>query len=279
MVSTAEWEGYKKAVAEIFDARTDYNLSESHARLADRLLRLAAPQAGEGVLDIATGTGFIAIPAASLVGEYGTVTGVDISAGMLSQAKEAASIASLTNLTLLQADAESLNYPSDSFDLVVCCNALPYMSDVSTALRHWYSLLRPGGRLAFNVWAEDSYATGYLLREIAARYGIRVAVIGQQTGTPERCRTVLADAGFSRPKVVLESTATFFSVSQLEIAPKLLAKNPLYNVRPDDLERVNGLMNEYIAEARSASVRNAIDTEMGAFFVLAHKPAASAPLC
>jgi len=77
MVSTTEWEGYKKAVAEIFDARTDYNLSESHARLADRLLRLAAPQAGERVLDIATGTGFIAIPAASLVGEYGTVTGVD----------------------------------------------------------------------------------------------------------------------------------------------------------------------------------------------------------
>ena len=63
----------------------------SHARLADRLVRLAAPQPDERVLDIATGTGFVAILAAQLVGERGRVVGVDISAGMLDQAAEAIS--------------------------------------------------------------------------------------------------------------------------------------------------------------------------------------------
>lgn len=43
-----------------------------------------------------------------------------------------------------------------SFDLVVCCNALPYMSDVPAVLRHWHSLLRAGGRLAFNCWVEPT---------------------------------------------------------------------------------------------------------------------------
>jgi ubiquinone/menaquinone biosynthesis C-methylase UbiE len=74
---------YKRAIAEHFDARTDYSRSKTHARLANRLVRLAAPQPDERVLDIATGTGFVAILAAQLVGERGTVVGVDISTGML----------------------------------------------------------------------------------------------------------------------------------------------------------------------------------------------------
>ena len=88
--------------------------------------------------------------------------------------------------------------------------ALPYMTDVPAALRHWHSLLKPGGRLAFNCWAEQSYVTGHLLREIAARHGIRVAVIRRDTGTPDRCRSILGAAGFVETKVVVEPTSTFF---------------------------------------------------------------------
>ena len=125
--------------------------------MANRLVQLAAPQPSESVLDIATGAGFVTIPVAHLVGASGKVVGVDISAGMLTQARQAVSAAGLSNIELEQADAESLDYAPSSFDLVICCNALPYMSDIPAALRHWHSLLRPGGRLAFNCWAEHSY--------------------------------------------------------------------------------------------------------------------------
>ena len=196
MASREARDNYKNAVAKFFDARTDYNRSEVHYRLAERLVELAAPRRNEQVLDIATGTAFVAILAARLVGESGKVVGVDISAGMLKQAEQAVAAADLNNIELVRADAEALNYAACSFDLIFCCNALPYMSDVPGALRQWHSLLRPGGRLAFNCWAEQSYVNARLLRDIASREGIHISMIGQHTGAPERCCAVLAHAGF-----------------------------------------------------------------------------------
>lgn len=262
---------YKRAVSEFFDARSNYSRSELHFRMAEHLVRLAAPQTGEQVLDIATGTGFVSIPAARLVGVSGNVVGVDISAGMLKQAAEAVMTEGLNNIDLVQADAETFNYPEASFDLITCCNALPYMSDIPSALRHWYMLLRPGGRLLFNCWDEDSYATGKLLRSIANAHGIRVALIGQDTGTPERCRAILAKAGFERQEVHLEPTATFFTVDRLGDLFESVLKSPLFGISQSDRSRVNDLRDEYMAEARTSSVRESINAEVGAYFVMAYK--------
>jgi len=264
-------DGYKRAVAEFFDARDNYSRSERHAHMAERLVRLAAPQPGERMLDIATGTGFVAIPAARLVGEQGYVLGVDISAGMLEQGARDVMAAGLYNIQLMQADAEALDYPAGSFDLITCCNALPYLRDIPATLRTWHTLLRPGGRLAFNCWSEDSHATGHLLRTLAASHGIRVPVIGHETGTPERCRNVLMAAGFVRPEVITEPSALYLSAGQLGDVLESALKNPLFGIAPGDLPRVRALRDEYMAATQSASVRKSIEDELGACFVLAYK--------
>ncbi len=217
----------------------------------------------------------MAILTARLVGEGGRVVGVDFSAGMLDQATKAIEAGGVKNVEFIQADAETLDYAPGSFDLILCGNALPYMSDVPAALRLWHSLLRPGGRLAFNCWAEHSYATGHLLRVIAARHGIRVAVVGPETGSPERCRAVLAAAGFVRPAVVAESTAAFVTAGRLETFTEMAVKNKLYGITPSDINPLCDLRDEYIAAIQSPSVTDSINAEVGAYFVLGHKSSAS----
>lgn len=271
MAHALSLDGYKRAVAGFFDTRDTYSRSELHARMAERLVRLAAPQPAERVLDIATGTGFVSTAIARQVGPAGSVVGVDISAGMLKQAARAISAEGLENLQLVQADAEALNFPDNSFDLITCCNALPYMADVPGTLRRWRSLLRPGGRLVFNCWAENSHATGHLLRTIAAAHGIQIPVVGNDTGSPERCRSILSAAGFIQPEVLMEPSAWYFSVDRLEDVLNSALKNPLFGIAQNDLQRVTQLREEYMAAAQSASARKSVEAEMGAYFISAYK--------
>lgn len=275
MASVFGLDDYQRAVARHFDARSDYSRSKSHARLADRLAALAAPQPGERVLDIATGTGFVAMAVARLIGAAGSVVGVDLSAGMLRQARAAVAEAGLGNIELLQADAQTLPVPVDvlasGFDLICCCNALPYMPDVPAALQRWGELLRPGGRLAFNCWAEDSYATGRLLRELAARHDIQVAAVGRDTGTAERCRAVLHAAGFAHSEVVAEPTGHFFFADQLGGFLDMAVNNPLYGIAPADAARLASLRAEYAEQAGTPAVHDGIAAEIGAYFVLAQR--------
>ncbi len=261
----------KYAVSEFFNGRSNYRQSELHAKMAERFLRLAAPKLGERVLDIATGTGFVSIPTARIVGEAGAVVGIDISPGMLEQAAEDLEAAGLKNLKLVEADAESLDYPNESFDLITCCNALPYMSNVPLALHRWHKFLRPGGRLVFNCWAEDSHATGKLLRDVAAHHRIVVPVVGWDTGSPDRCRTVLMDAGYSSVEVIVEPTKNYWPATKLFEIFEVALRNPLFGIMPDDLDRVGSLRDEYANYAHSTGVLTSVETEIGAYFVIASR--------
>ncbi|MGA2266631.1 MAG: methyltransferase domain-containing protein [Phycisphaerae bacterium] len=137
---------YKQAIAKHFDARTDYTRSKTHARLANRLVRLAAPQPDERVLDIATGTGFVAIPAAQLVGKRGTVVGVDISSGMVAQArKNVAQASGSAAIEIIEAAAASLPFPDDSFEAVVSTGVMHHWKDPAADLNEIHRVLKPGG--------------------------------------------------------------------------------------------------------------------------------------
>jgi ubiquinone/menaquinone biosynthesis C-methylase UbiE len=126
---------------------------ERSARPAsDRLVELAELRPGHHVLDVATGIGEPAVTAARRVGPKGKVTATDQAPLMLAIAKERAAELGLTNLEFREMDAEALDFPEQSFDVVLSRWGLMFLPDLPEALRRMYRLLKKGGRLAAAVW-------------------------------------------------------------------------------------------------------------------------------
>ena len=137
-------------------AAADYEpLWEAQLAVAqDKVLRCAALAPGERVLDVACGTGLVALRAAQAVGGDGQVVGIDLSGAMVDAARQRARERGLSNASFERMDAEALAMPDARFDAALCSLGLMYMPDPARALREMRRVLRPGGRLAIAVWGE-----------------------------------------------------------------------------------------------------------------------------
>lgn len=118
----------------------------------DDLLAHAQPRAGLRVLDIATGPGEPAMTLSRIVGERGSVLGIDLAERMIELARSNAKAASLKNVEFRVMDAENLDLPDGSFDLVTCRFGLQIVTDPERTLGEVRRVLKPGGRLAATVW-------------------------------------------------------------------------------------------------------------------------------
>jgi ubiquinone/menaquinone biosynthesis C-methylase UbiE len=195
MIPPQSLPAYKQQLTAYFDGLgSRYDGSDIHRQLAARLVACARLQANHAVLDIATGTGWVALLASALVGPGGKVIGVDLSEAMLERARTKAT--GLTNVSFVRADAEKLSFPAASFDRILCGSALAYLSDIPRALRHWHQLLRPSGLLAFSGFADTAMINTIVLAQVATRYGVILPPFNEATGTAERCRLLLEQAGF-----------------------------------------------------------------------------------
>jgi SAM-dependent methyltransferase len=120
--------------------------------VTDALVEYAQPKPGMRVLDLASGTGEPAISLALKVGAQGDVTALDLSADLLEVAKERAQKRGLTNFSTHTADAHSLPFPDDSFDLATSRFGVMFFRDPALAFRELHRVLRPGARACFLVW-------------------------------------------------------------------------------------------------------------------------------
>ncbi len=120
--------------------------------VTDALVEYAQPRQGMRVLDLASGTGEPAISLAARVGAEGHVTALDISAELLEVAAQRADTRGLTNFATQQADAHSLPFPADSFDLATSRFGVMFFRDPVAALRELRRVLRPGARACFLAW-------------------------------------------------------------------------------------------------------------------------------
>lgn len=120
--------------------------------VTDALVEYAQPRPGMLVLDLASGTGEPAISLAVRVGEQGLVTALDLSPDLLEIASKRAESRALKNFTTRQADAHSLPYPDNSFDLATSRFGVMFFRDPNLVLREVRRVLRPGSQACFLAW-------------------------------------------------------------------------------------------------------------------------------
>lgn len=174
------------------------HLWEASLSPAHRLLfELAPPAPGDAVLDVASGTGLVALMAAAEVGAGGRVAGVDISARMVEMSTHRAAAAGLGQIEFKRMDGEGLAWPDDSFDLVYCALGLMYMPGPEQALREMHRVLRPGGRMAVAVWGERANCGWSAVFPIVdAEVASEVCPLFFQLGQPGALSQLAAAAGF-----------------------------------------------------------------------------------
>jgi SAM-dependent methyltransferase len=108
---------------------------------------------GDRLLDVATGTGGVALPAAKTGAE---VTGLDISADQLRKARAAAEVEGLA-IRFDEGDAQALPYPDESYDVVVSAFGVIFAPDHEKAAGELTRVCRHGGRLMITAWPEDDW--------------------------------------------------------------------------------------------------------------------------
>lgn len=110
------------------------------------IVTAAGLQSGDCVLDI----GFRQIKAmqlfAELVGDSGSVTGIDINSEHVANAQTALGEASSTNIHAVEGSILDLPFPDDTFDVVFCLGVLHEIQDLGRAIREIARVLRLGGR-------------------------------------------------------------------------------------------------------------------------------------
>ena len=106
-------------------------------------LRDLLPPAPADVLDVGTGTGFVALIAAELGHR---VVGTDLSAAMLAEARREARQRGV-QVTFESGDAVGPEFPAESVDAIVARHLLWTLREPEQAFRNWRALLRPDGRV------------------------------------------------------------------------------------------------------------------------------------
>lgn len=177
-------------------------IADSIQHAVDRL----APNPGERILDLATGTGW----AARILARTGAkVTGVDIAGEKIEAARALAD----GSIEFHVGDAEHLDFDDSAFDAVISTCGIQFVTKPEAAAAELARVLRPGGRFVITLWTPESTVAGMF--QIFKQFMPPPPDPGSAPpspflwGTPERARELLGgpfDLGIERATSFFRAT-------------------------------------------------------------------------
>jgi demethylmenaquinone methyltransferase/2-methoxy-6-polyprenyl-1,4-benzoquinol methylase len=144
----------KKQVAEMFDNiahKYDFlnhflslNIDKIWRRKAIKLLKTSAPKT---ILDVASGTGDLALEAARIL-KPEKIIGIDISEGMLAVGRQKIAKKNLSEIIQLQTgDSENIDFPEHKFDAVTAAFGVRNFENLEKGLAEMFRVLKPNGEM------------------------------------------------------------------------------------------------------------------------------------
>ncbi len=160
------------SVAGQYDLMNDLMSAGTHRLWKRFTLAQTGLRPGQQALDVAGGTGDIALGLAQQVGTEGLVVLTDINAAMLERGRDRLLDSGvLSQLRCVQADAENLPFPDGSFHCVTIAFGLRNVTDKPAALRAMRRVLKPGGQLLI---LEFSQLANTALQPVYDAYSFKV---------------------------------------------------------------------------------------------------------
>lgn len=218
---------------------------------AASLVNFAGVKAGDKVLDVACGTGVVAITAAC---RGATVKGLDLAPALIEEARRNAALVALP-VEFAEGDAELLPYRDGEFDVVLSQFGHMFAPRPEVAVREMLRVLKPGGRIAFSTWPPE-LVVGRLFA-LTGRYMPPPAGVtppgtwGEPTIVRERLGDAVQDLEFHRDEMVIPALSPRHYRSMLE-----LTVGPI-------LKAVEAMANE---PARLAAFRQELDSLIATYF-------------
>ena len=266
---------YQQRVIDLYNSRTNYDneAGTTHPHKARRLLEFVPLQTGQTVLDVATGTGLVAIAAAEIVGPKGQVTAIDLTPGMLAQARHKIAASNLQNIELIEADAEAFPLNDNQFDVIFCCEALVLFIDIAASLKKWHRALKPDGFVAFTCPIETAYLAPVYRRICTQLLGTSIPHVLDPLGTPERCRNLLQQADFGAIELETEPSGRYRTLNERSLHWQWIDLSCKGNAQFSALLQTNfeQFQAEYNAEMASLATDEGIWEDTTTFFVRARK--------
>lgn len=128
--------------AEIWDKKFDN--TKLHTFLEEFVLSFGL-FTGQHVLDVGTGTGILIPYIHKIVGSKGHITAIDYARNMVEICKKKYS--NLPNLSICVANAETMQFPDNSFDVVICFGVFPHLDNKQDVLNQFHRVLKSNGKL------------------------------------------------------------------------------------------------------------------------------------